>query len=78
LYSFRADAQSEANMSMLIDPKLTQLYGYYYDLGANAFYFADAKDYVSNGVVLRYPMDDPSKKSFHSTGVNPSFFVRLP
>lgn len=78
LYSFRADAQSEANMSMLVDPGLTQLYGYYYDLGANVFYFADAKDYVSNGVVLRYPMDNPSKKSLHNTGVNPSFFVRLP
>lgn len=78
LYSFRSDAQSADNMLVFIDPKLTQLYGYYYDAGANVFYFADAKDYVSNGVVLRYPLDDPSKKSLHNTGVNPSYFVRLP
>lgn len=78
IWSFNADAQSEANMLVLIDPKVTQLYGYYFDALANVFYFADAKDYVSNGVVVRYPMDDPLKKSVHATGVNPSGFVRLP
>jgi hypothetical protein len=41
-------------------------------------YFADAKDYVSNGTVLRVPLDDPSKKIVLNTGVNPSGFVRLP
>ncbi len=78
LYSFRADAQSEANMSVLIEPEVAQLYGYYYDAVSNTFYFADAKDYVSNGSVVRYPMDDLSKKSVLTTGVNPSGFVRLP
>jgi hypothetical protein len=78
LYSYRADAQSEANMSVLIEPGVTQLYGYYYDAVSNTFYFADAKDYVSNGAVVRCPMDDLSKKSVLTTGVNPSGFVRLP
>ena len=78
LYSYRADAQSEANMSVLIEPGVTQLYGYYYDAVSNTFYFADAKDYVSNGAVVRCPMDDMSKKSVLTTGVNPSGFVRLP
>jgi hypothetical protein len=33
---------------------------------------------VSNGAVVRCPMDDLSKKSVLTTGVNPSGFVRLP
>lgn len=78
IWSFKADAQSEANMSVLLDPVFAQLYGYYYDAVANVLYCADAKDYVSNGVVLRYPLDNPSKKTVLSTGVNPSGFVRLP
>lgn len=78
IWSFKADAQSEANMSVLLDPAFAQLYGYYYDAVANVLYCADAKDYVSNGVVLRYPLDNPSKKTVLSTGVNPSGFVRLP
>lgn len=78
IWSFKADAQSEANMSVLLDPAFTQLYGYYYDPIANVLYCADAKDYVSNGSVLRYPLDNPSKKVLLSTGVNPSGFVRLP
>jgi hypothetical protein len=78
IWSFKADAQSEANMSVLLDPKFTQLYGYYYDAQSNVMYCADAKDYVSNGVVLRYPLDNPSKKTLLNTGVNPSGFVRLP
>lgn len=78
VYYFNADAQSEANMSVLYDPQLKQLYGYYYDVLSNVMYFADAKDYVSNGTVLRVPLDDPSKKIVLNTGVNPSGFVRLP
>ena len=78
IWSFKADAQSEANMSVLLDPTFKQLYGYYYDAKSNVLYCADAKDYVSNGAVLRYPLDDPSKKAILSTGVNPSGFVRLP
>lgn len=78
IWSFKADAQSEANMSVLLDPAFKQLYGYCYDPIANVLYCADAKDYVSNGSVLRYPLDNPSKKVLLSTGVNPSGFVRLP
>ena len=78
VYSFRSDAQSEINVSLLLDVGIKQLYGYLYDAKNNVFYLADAKDYVSSGEITRIPMDDPSKIKVMPCGVNPSGFVVLP
>lgn len=78
ILTFPITATSQTDLSILFNPSLNQLYGYYFNPKNQVFYLADAKDYVSNGEVIRYPLLDPTQKTKHSTGVNPSGFVVLP
>jgi hypothetical protein len=78
ILTFPITATTQADLSTLFNPSLNQLYGYYFNLQNQVFYLADAKDFVSNGEVMRYPLLNPTQKTKHSTGVNPSGFVILP
>ena len=78
ILTFPISAMSQADLSTLFNPSLNQLYGYYFNPLNQVFYLADAKDFVSNGEVMRYPLLNPAQKTTLSTGVNPSGFVLLP
>ena len=78
IWTFPATATTATEMKTLINPAVKQLYGFYFHPASRIFYIADAKDYVSNGEVIRWPLQNPDQKSRFSTGVNPSGFVVLP
>jgi hypothetical protein len=78
IFTFPITATSDADLTTLFNPAIKQLYGYYFNPLNQVFYLADAKDFVSNGDVIRYPLQQPSQKTTLSTGVNPSGFVLLP
>jgi len=78
IWSFPSSASSNTDMQPLFNPAVKQLYGFFFNPVNQVFYLADAKDYVSNGDVIRYPLLNPSQQSKLSTGVNPSGFVVLP
>ena len=78
ILTFPITATTQADLSTLFNPSLNQLYGYYFNPQSQVFYLADAKDFVSNGEVMRYTLLNPAQKTKLSTGVNPSGFVILP
>ena len=78
IFTFPNTAKSGADLTILFDPAIKQLYGYNFNPKNQVFYLADAKDFVSNGEVIRYPLQFPNQKATLSTGVNPSGFVFLP
>jgi hypothetical protein len=78
IFTFPITATSDADLTTLFNPAIKQLYGYFFNPLNQVFYLADAKDFVSNGDVIRYPLQQPSQKTTLATGVNPSGFVLLP